>query len=88
MPPVHWIRTSSRTVGRVGADVPRRRQSSLSVGHQLRRLLAILPPLDDMWLDLFQAGEGAFDIERIELGAGDAVGQQRELERANRALAQ
>src|SRR3546814_5267739 len=50
----------------------------LVVLQQLRRLCARLPPHRDMVLDLLEAGEGAVEIEGIQILGLHAVGQQRD----------
>jgi hypothetical protein len=42
------------------------------------RLGALAPPHFDVWLDLIELLEGTIEVERIELIAWHAVGEQRE----------
>src|ERR1043165_1874696 len=63
--------------GRLRARVPARAYVDLATLQELRGLGAAGPPNRNVLLDGIELLEGPVEIERIELLAGDAVGQQR-----------
>src|SRR3954468_2375775 len=58
--------------------VPDRHHVDFAVADELLRLSALAPPHFDVWFDLIKLLEGTINVERVELIARHAVGEQRE----------
>jgi len=70
----------------VRSRVPARHHVALAVADELLRLVALRPPHLDVRLDLVELPEGAVEVERVDLVGRHAVGQEREHQRARRAV--